>query len=229
MILTDIINFFKNITNHISIQTELNDIRESSDKMRSSLSDLNEGTMRLSNEVRESYNAFVICTYTKGFNEAISDATNCLIWAKDIDGVIVAVNDNMRHSMGYFKNIKGMKDKDVLELYKNNFHNDPDDSDVIVLSNLLQMDNEVIEKNGPVTTIERGIFFNDKKVLRVRKNVIRNDSGEIIGICGVADDITEEVNLLNDSILLAENNDLRVNLEKIKYLFLDDANDGLRK
>jgi hypothetical protein len=138
--------------------------------------------------------------------------------------VVVDVNDNMKITMGYFKNVKGISTKKLIDDYKKSFPK----HDTCVLEECFLHNDEILEMKHTHTKIVRGDFFDTYKVLRIRKNVIRDCHGEVIGVAGIADDITDITLGLEELLKKTKTKKDKESITKIFNIFLDDSNDNIR-
>ncbi len=216
---------WKKIHDTFTITTEIENIKKSSDVIYDSLTNLTDNAKTVSKDLNDVIKNLQLCNHASMYNEAISNATNCLLWYIDLNGVIVSINDNMKHSLNYFKNVKGLRDYQLLEMYKKNFKS----CDAKILTSCFMDSKNIIVGNKTITNVERGGLFGKECILRIRKSIVRDSSGRVMGICGIADDITTIVNILEKNINRCKNEITTNDLKIILSLFLDDQNDNIRR
>lgn len=155
--------------------------------------------------------------FYKLVTEALDDATPDMHWAKDIYGRYIIANKQIRDNLLFEEKPYGKTDKELALARKlavgdrnHTFGEVCGDSDMVVLS-----------KEKPERFIEWGTVSGDLLVLEVHKNVIKDDSGQVVGTCGVARDITAEYRELKDIAETTSCNDTKTRIEMLinKYKF----------
>ena len=114
-----------------------------------------------------------------GLEEAI-DQTGSYIYIKDIAGRYVYVNNKVRKFFN--ESLDGIVGKDDSHFFNSHYANNLRKDDLRVLAN-----GETIEKEETL-----GLKLTDaKQIFWVIKKPIKNNDGQVIGLCGVSTDITE--------------------------------------
>jgi diguanylate cyclase (GGDEF)-like protein/PAS domain S-box-containing protein len=114
-----------------------------------------------------------------GLEEAI-DQTGSYIYIKDIAGRYVYANNKVRKFFN--ESLDGIVGKDDSHFFNSHYANNLRKDDLRVLAN-----GETIEKEETL-----GLKLTDaKQIFWVIKKPIKNNDGQVIGLCGVSTDITE--------------------------------------
>jgi PAS domain-containing protein len=118
---------------------------------------------------------------------SINNAIPDMIWAKDLEGKYIYANDNIITKLLFDKNPIGKTDLELSQAQKiivgpenHTFGEICTNSDLIVL-----------KTKQPQKFLEYGKVCGKDIYLEVNKNILKNNKGEIIGVCGTGRDITE--------------------------------------
>ena len=121
--------------------------------------------------------------------QQIIDCMPDMVWFKDLDGKYVYANRAIRDNLLMCKNPTGYTDlelaKRAKEIYGDQNHTFGEkcaNSDTITLKNETQS-----------RFLESGKIKGNTKYLKVFKNIVRDQDGHIIGVCGTGRDMTEYV------------------------------------
>jgi PAS domain-containing protein len=118
---------------------------------------------------------------------SINNAIPDMIWAKDLEGRYIYANDNIITKLLFDKNPIGKTDLELSQAQKlmvgpenHTFGEICTNSDLIVL-----------KTKQPQKFLEYSKVCGKDIYLEVHKNILKNNKGEIIGVCGTGRDITE--------------------------------------
>jgi signal transduction histidine kinase len=118
---------------------------------------------------------------------SINNAVPDMIWAKDLEGKYIYANDNTITKLLFDKDPIGKTDLELSQSQKlivgsenHTFGEVCRKSDLVVL-----------ETKQPQKFLEYGKVCGKEVYLEVNKNILKNNKGEIIGVCGTGRDITE--------------------------------------
>ena len=126
--------------------------------------------------------------------QQIIDSLPDMVWFKDVDGKYVYANKAIKEQLLLHDDPIGWNDIDLAMRAKgiygqenHTFGEKCADSDAIT-----------IEKEEPSRFLESGKVKGEMKFLEVFKNVVRNQDGHIIGVCGSGRDLTEYISVVKD-------------------------------
>ena len=121
--------------------------------------------------------------------QQIIDCMPDMVWFKDLEGKYVYANDAIKRGLLMCANPIGLDDVELASHAKEVFGNENHtfgekcaNSDIIT-----------IERETPGRFLESGKIKGKMLYLEVFKNVVRNQEGIIIGVCGMGRDLTEYV------------------------------------
>lgn len=121
--------------------------------------------------------------------QQIIDCMPDMVWFKDMEGKYVYANTAIKHGLLMCPNPIGMNDielanhaKSVFGPENHTFGEKCANSDIITF-----------EREAPSRFLESGKVKGEMLYLEVFKNVVRDQDGNIIGVCGTGRDLTEYV------------------------------------
>ena len=125
--------------------------------------------------------------------DSIGDAIPDMIWAKDENGRYVYANLSVRQHLLLIDNPIGMTDLDIAKINISKYGDGYTFGQMCANS-----DDETIHRGHQMRFLEHGKVKGRVLYLEVFKNVMRDNSGNIIGTCGSGRDMTEYVQAYRD-------------------------------
>ena len=144
-------------------------------------------------------------------NKALDSSVPDMFWVKDVGGKYIMANKAIRENLLFCENPIGLTDRELAEAEIARVGKDRHTFGAICGNS----DAEIIRLHGAKKFNEDGLIKGKYMMLQVHKNIVKDDSGEVIGIVGVGRDITYEVSVIK-SIL----NHTKCDIAKEKLLDL---------
>ena len=192
--------------NPFSLQTEIDRLKENTEEYYRKL---DESILKAGQE------AF-ICKYAIGINDAIASATYCMIWTKDINGRMLSLNDPMKKQLfNLDTDLSWITDTELVECYEKKYGKTEKCNESSIIRHFLVNDDHVKQTGKTTSKLVEGTLFGKPSVLRIRKNVIRDNDLNVIGVIGISDDITDKITVLKKAILASKETDVKEDLESL--------------
>lgn len=121
--------------------------------------------------------------------QQIIDCLPDMVWFKDLDGKYVYANRAIRDNLLMCKNPTGCDDFELAKRAKEIYG----DENHTFGEKCANSDTITIENEAPSRFLESGKVKGNTKYLEVFKNIVRDQDGQIIGVCGTGRDMTEYV------------------------------------
>lgn len=124
--------------------------------------------------------------------QQIIDCLPDMVWFKDTDGKYVYANTAIKEGLLFCNNPIGCNDIELATRAKLIFGED----NHTFGEKCANSDKATIERGEPSRFLESGKVKGEMKYLEVFKNVVRNQDGYIIGVCGTGRDLTEYISVV---------------------------------
>ena len=121
--------------------------------------------------------------------QQIIDCMPDMVWFKDLDGKYVYANRAIRDNFLMCNNPTGCTDLELSKRAKEIYG----DENHTFGEKCANSDTITIENETPSRFLEIGKIKGNTKYLEVFKNIVRDQDGHIIGVCGTGRDMTEYV------------------------------------
>ena len=148
---------------------------------------LQEDNMQLRQELSNLEPLMTMNEYLKSYINSLSEATDYLVWGKNIDGQLIVINDKMRALLSEYSGLENYNVEDLVTMHEEDNTDSP-------LREIFMEDNIV----GPVIHICNCRINGEDRVFRIRKVPVNNALGEQIGVCAAMDDITSRAETLEN-------------------------------